>query len=338
MSGRSSRPSSAPVERGFYRLAGIDPRRSRAGSPTRWPCSPSTPRASSCSMRLMRLQAVLPLNPQGFDPVAPDLAFNTAVSFVTNTNWQSYGGETTMSHLGQMVGLTVQNFLSAATGIALAIALMRAFARSGAATVGNFWVDLTRATLYVLLPLSIAARARLRRSPACRRRCWARSTRRRSKAPSRPSRSVRSPARRRSSSSAPMAAASSTSMPRIRSRTRTLSQHSLDLVDAGDLGGAALHLRPDGRRPRQGWALLAAMLAILIAGVGVVYWAEADGNPILARARRRSRRRQHGRQGSPLRPGHVRALCGGDDRPVRRRRQCHARLVHAAWRPRAACS
>ena len=104
---------------------------------------------------LMRFQHLLPLNPQGFAAVPPDLAFNTAVSFVTNTNWQSYGGETTMSHLVQMAGLTVQNFLSAATGIALALAVTRAFARSSAATLGNFWADMTRATLYVLLPLSI---------------------------------------------------------------------------------------------------------------------------------------------------------------------------------------
>ena len=104
---------------------------------------------------LMRLQTALPLNPQGFSGVAPDLAFNTAMSFTTNTNWQGYGGETSMSHLVQMAGLAVQNFLSAATGIALAIAVSRAFARSSAQTLGNFWVDMTRATLYVLLPLSI---------------------------------------------------------------------------------------------------------------------------------------------------------------------------------------
>jgi K+-transporting ATPase ATPase A chain len=104
---------------------------------------------------LMRLQGMLPLDPQGFAGVAPDLAYNTATSFVTNTNWQAYGGETTMSHLVQMAGLTVQNFVSAATGIALAIAMTRAFARSGARQIGNFWVDVTRATLYVLLPLSI---------------------------------------------------------------------------------------------------------------------------------------------------------------------------------------
>jgi len=103
---------------------------------------------------LQRLQGILPLNPQDFGAVPESLSFNTAMSFVTNTNWQSYGGETTMSHLVQMAGLTVQNFVSAATGIALAIALTRAFARSGAGTVGNFWDDLVKTTLYVLLPLS----------------------------------------------------------------------------------------------------------------------------------------------------------------------------------------
>jgi potassium-transporting ATPase potassium-binding subunit len=104
---------------------------------------------------LQRLQWYLPFNPQGQTAVAPDLAFNTSVSFVTNTNWQAYAGETTMSYLTQMAGLTVHNFVSAATGIALALALIRGFVRREAKTVGNFWVDLTRGTLYVLLPISI---------------------------------------------------------------------------------------------------------------------------------------------------------------------------------------
>ena len=104
---------------------------------------------------LQRLQAVLPFNPQNFDPVSPDLAFNTSVSFVTNTNWQSYTPETTMSYLTQMAGLTMHNFVSAATGVALAIALIRGFARRSAQTIGNFWVDMTRTVLYVLLPISI---------------------------------------------------------------------------------------------------------------------------------------------------------------------------------------
>ncbi|MFG6439544.1 potassium-transporting ATPase subunit KdpA [Roseateles sp. LKC17W] len=105
---------------------------------------------------LQRLQAQLPLNPQDFAAVSPDSAFNTAISFVTNTNWQGYGGETTMSHLTQMMGLTVQNFLSAATGLAVVMALLRGFARRSAGTLGNVWADLTRATLWVLLPLSLA--------------------------------------------------------------------------------------------------------------------------------------------------------------------------------------
>ncbi len=104
---------------------------------------------------LQRLQAVLPFNPQQLDAVAPDLAFNTSVSFVTNTNWQSYVPESTMSYLTQMAGLTMHNFVSAATGIALAIALVRGFARRSAGTIGNFWVDMTRAVLYVLLPAAI---------------------------------------------------------------------------------------------------------------------------------------------------------------------------------------
>jgi K+-transporting ATPase ATPase A chain len=104
---------------------------------------------------ILRLQSLLPLNPQGFAGTTPDLAFNTAISFASNTNWQSYGGETTLSYFSQMAGLTVQNFLSAATGIAVLAALIRGLARAKSATVGNFWIDVSRSTLYILLPLSI---------------------------------------------------------------------------------------------------------------------------------------------------------------------------------------
>src|SRR3984957_7484489 len=104
---------------------------------------------------LMRLQAGLPFNPAGQSAVAEDLSFNTAVSFITNTNWQNYGGESTLSYLVQMIGLTHQNYLSAATGIVLAIVLIRGFARASFKTVGNFWVDVTRCTLYVLLPICV---------------------------------------------------------------------------------------------------------------------------------------------------------------------------------------
>ena len=148
-------PLLAPIERELYAVARI-----RAATEQTWLGYTFSMLALNGAgflllYALLRLQAELPLNRQGFAGVAPDLAFNTAVSFVTNTNWQAYGGETTMSHLVQMAGLTVQNFLSAATGIALAIAVTRAFARTGAKTIGNFWVDVTRATLYVLLPLSV---------------------------------------------------------------------------------------------------------------------------------------------------------------------------------------
>ncbi|WP_175939977.1 potassium-transporting ATPase subunit KdpA [Caballeronia sp. BCC1704] len=104
---------------------------------------------------LLRLQHILPANPQGMAAMTPDAAFNTAVSFVTNTNWQDYGGESTLGYLAQMLGLTVQNFLSAATGIAVVVALIRGFRRHSAQTIGNFWVDLTRTTLYVLAPLAV---------------------------------------------------------------------------------------------------------------------------------------------------------------------------------------
>ncbi|HEX8827899.1 MAG TPA: potassium-transporting ATPase subunit KdpA, partial [Xanthobacteraceae bacterium] len=104
---------------------------------------------------LMRVQAALPFNPAAQTAVAPDLSFNTAISFITNTNWQNYGGESTMSYLVQMLGLTHQNYLSGATGIVLAIALIRGFARHSVRTVGNFWVDITRVTLYVLIPICV---------------------------------------------------------------------------------------------------------------------------------------------------------------------------------------
>src|SRR5262249_59181227 len=104
---------------------------------------------------ILRLQHLLPLNPQGFGPLNEHLAFNTAVSFTTNTNWQSYGGESTTSYFSQMVGLAFHNFVSAAVGIAIAAALVRAIARHSATTLGNFWIDLVRVTYYLLLPICL---------------------------------------------------------------------------------------------------------------------------------------------------------------------------------------
>jgi potassium-transporting ATPase potassium-binding subunit len=148
-------PVLGPVERLFYRAAGIHPETEQHWVGYALAMLAFTVAGFLFLYVLLRCQAYLPLNPQGLANVPPDLAFNTAVSFVTNTNWQSYAGETTLSYFSQMVGLTMHNFVSAATGIALAIALIRGFARRSASTVGNFWVDLTRATLYVLLPLAI---------------------------------------------------------------------------------------------------------------------------------------------------------------------------------------
>ena len=148
-------PVLGPVERGFYRLAGVDPAREQDWFAYTVAMVVFSVAGFLSLYALQRLQNFLPLNPRGFDGVAPDLAFNTSSSFITNTNWQNYSGETTMSHLTQMLGLTVHNFVSAATGLAMAFALVRGFARSSAATVGNFWVDLTRVTLYILLPISV---------------------------------------------------------------------------------------------------------------------------------------------------------------------------------------
>ena len=144
-----------PIERGFYRLAGIDPEADQSWQGYAAAVMVFSVVGIALLMGLLMLQGALPLNPLGLPGLSWHLAFNTAVSFVTNTNWQSYGGESTMSNLSQMAGLTVQNFLSAATGIAVAFAIIRGFAGREAAGVGNFWADLTRVTLYILLPASI---------------------------------------------------------------------------------------------------------------------------------------------------------------------------------------
>jgi K+-transporting ATPase ATPase A chain len=148
-------PVLRPVEALFYGLAGIDARKGQG-----WLAYTLSLLAFSAASffvlyGILRLQNLLPLNPQGFAGMSPDLAFNTAISFVTNTNWQSYSGESAASHFSQMAGFTVQNFASAAAGIAVAAALARAFAANRGESVGNFWADLVRVTLYVLLPVSI---------------------------------------------------------------------------------------------------------------------------------------------------------------------------------------
>jgi K+-transporting ATPase ATPase A chain len=231
---------------------------------------------------LLRLQDILPLNPAGQPAVAPGLALNTAVSFATNTSWQSYGGETTLSHLAQMAGIAVQSFLSGAAGIAVAIALIRGLARHGLSTIGNFWVDLTRATLYVMLPICIVATVLL---------AWQGVPQ---------------------SLGGPVAAVTLEGAHQTIPLGPVASQESIKLL-GGDGGGffnaqsahpfenptaltnlLSILLMPligaaltncFGRMigdERQGWALLAAMLVLLLAGAVALHGAEAAANPLLS--------------------------------------------------------
>jgi len=148
-------PLLGPVERALYRLAGVDPEVEQKRVEYALSMVVFGGGGLFALYALLRLQAYLPLNPQGFPGVSPDLAFNIAISFITNANWQAYSGETTLSHLSQMVGLTANNFLDSAAAIAIAVALIRALSRNESAAIGNFWVDMTRATLYILLPLAL---------------------------------------------------------------------------------------------------------------------------------------------------------------------------------------
>ncbi|CAO3455595.1 Potassium-transporting ATPase A chain (EC 3.6.3.12) (TC 3.A.3.7.1) [Azospirillum argentinense] len=275
-------PLLGPVERGLYRLAGVD-----AKAEQHWVTYAVAMLLFNVTgllllYALQRLQGVLPLNPNGMAAVPADLAFNTAASFVTNTNWQNYGGESTMSHLVQMAGLTVQNFVSAATGIALAVALVRGFTRTGARTVGNFWTDLTRGTLYLLLPLSLLYALFL---------VW---------------------------QGVPQTLAGTVDATTLEGVKQTIalgpvaSQEAIKML--GTNGGGFFNANSShpfenpnaltnlvqmlsifaigagltnlfGRMAgdeRQGWAILAAMGLLFFIGVAAVYWAEAQGNPAFA--------------------------------------------------------
>jgi K+-transporting ATPase ATPase A chain len=275
-------PVLRPVERGFYRLAGVDEQADQ-----HWPAYAVAMLAFNLAgflflYALQRLQGSLPLNPQGLAGVPPALAFNTAVSFVTSTNWQSYVSETTMSYLTQMLGLTVQNFVSAATGIALAVALIRGFARRSVSGIGNFWVDVTRCTLYVLLPVSFVAALFL---------VW---------------------------QGMPQNFAAYVDATTVEGAKQTIAQgpvaSQIAIKMFGTNGGGffnanAAHPYENptalsnlvqmvliftigagltnvfGRMvgdQRQGWAIFAAMGVMVLAGVLVAYWAEAAGNPAFA--------------------------------------------------------
>lgn len=274
-------PILGPVERLLYGLAGTSEREDQ-----HWTGYAAAMLAFNVAgflllYLLQRLQGDLPFNPAGMSAVPPELSFNTAVSFVTNTNWQNYGGESTMSYLVQMAGLTVQNFVSAATGIAIGMALIRGFARASGKSIGNFWVDLTRATLYVLLPLCIVLTLAY---------VWL---------------------------GVPQTIGAYVSATTVEGAQQTIavgpvasqlaikmlgtngggffnanSAHPFENPDAISnfiqmvsifaLGAALTNVfgRMVGNQ-RQGWAIFATMGILFVAGVVVTYWAEAAGNPLV---------------------------------------------------------
>jgi len=271
-------PVMRPVETALYRIGGVNEKREQ-----HW----TTYTVSMLFFHvggflilyvLMRLQALLPLNPAGQSAVAEDLSFNTAVSFITNTNWQNYGGESTMSYLVQMLGLTHQNFLSAATGIALAMALIRGFARASAKTVGNFWVDVTRCTLYVLLPICIVYALFL---------VWQGMPQ--TLGPYVEATTLEGA--RQTIAVGPVASQVAIKMLGTNGggffsanaahpfENPTALSNFVQIISIFAIGAALTNVfgRMVGDQ-RQGWAILAVMGVLFVAGVGVAYWAEAHGN------------------------------------------------------------
>jgi K+-transporting ATPase ATPase A chain len=270
-----------PLEHGFYKLAGVDPKAEMGWRRYALHMLVFNVALLLFTYAVLRLQGVLPMNPRGLAGLGPDGAFNTAISFTTNTNWQWYSGEATLSNLSQMLGLTIHNFLSAATGIAVAFALFRGFARRETGTVGNFWADVTRVTLYLLLPISLVYALYL------------------------------------IASGVPQTFLSSVDATTLEGAKQTIvlgpvaSQEAIKMLGTNGGGffnansahpfenpGALTNLiqmlsifvigvgltwtfgRAVGN-PRQGWAILAAMLILFLAGVGVTYAQEAAGNPVL---------------------------------------------------------
>ncbi len=282
------------VERGLYRVMGVDP-----DGDQRWSVYARSVLAFSLVSvvglyALQRLQGDLPLS-LGFPGVAPDQAFNTAASFTTNTNWQSYSGESTMGHLTQMAGLAVQNFASAAVGMAVAVAMIRGFMRSRTDRLGNFWVDLVRGSLRILLPIAVLGTSGAGRAAARCRTCRTAPTSPPSPARPRPSPAGRSPRRRSSRSSAPTAVASTTRTRRTRSRTPTRSATCFEiflllLIPVSLTRTFGLMV---GQK-RQGYAILAAMgviWAVLLVSVSALEVAPPgygvpDGRRVPWRARR----------------------------------------------------
>ncbi|WP_426129683.1 potassium-transporting ATPase subunit KdpA [Pararhizobium sp. PWRC1-1] len=274
-------PLFAPLERGLYRLSGTSEKEEQHWTSYVFSLLLFNLAGFAILYALQRFQGFLPFNPAGMTAVGPELSFNTATSFVANTNWQNYGGESTMSYLVQMAGLTVQNFASAATGMAIAVALIRGFARASGKSIGNFWVDMTRATLYILLPICILltiAYVYL---------------------------------------GVPQTLGAYVTATTIEGAQQTIAlgpvASQLAIKMLGTNGGGFFNVNsahpfenPDaisnliqmvtifaigagftnvfGRmvgNQRQGWAIFAAMGVLFLAGVAVTYWAEAAGNPLV---------------------------------------------------------
>ena len=274
-------PVLGPVERGIYRLAGVDPAHEQSWIGYAVSMLAFKVAGFVLLYAILRLQGWLPFNPAGQTALTPDLAFNTATSFITNTNWQNYGGETTLSYFSQMAGLTVQNFVSAAAGIAIAMAFVRGFARRSASTIGNYWADLVRITLYVLLPICIVitlvyiwqgmpqtlgayvdattlegAKQTIALGPVA------------------------------SQEAIKLLGTNGGGFFNVNSahpfENPTAFTNLIQMIAIFTLGAGLTSMfgRMVGDK-RQGWAVFAAMGVLFLVGVTVCYWAEAHGNPLL---------------------------------------------------------
>jgi K+-transporting ATPase ATPase A chain len=300
----------APLERGLYRLCGIDPAREMRWSGYAVAALAFNVAGFIIVYALQRLQGLLPLNPQHLGAVSPHLAFNTAISFVSNTNWQSYGGETTMSYLTQMLGLSVQNFVSAATGMAVLVAFVRGFQRVASDTIGNFWADLVRTTLYILLPLSfvlallLVSQGVVQTFSSYQAASLVQPL------------DVEQP--KLDAAGQPLVdAAGNPLTERVHVTEQTIAlgpaASQVAIKQLGTNGGGffnvnsahplenptplsnffellAILLIPAAlcctfgalvKDPRQGWAVLAAMTVVFVGLLGVAYWAESAGNPVV---------------------------------------------------------
>lgn len=274
-------PILGPVERVLYRIAGTSEREEQ-----HWTVYAAGIMLFSLASFLVlyvlqRLQGILPYNPAGMPAVEQTLSFNTAVSFVTNTNWQNYGGESTMSYLVQMAGLTVQNFMSAAVGIAIAVALIRGFARASVKSIGNFWVDMTRCTLYILLPACIVLTLVY---------VWLGMPQ--TLGPYVDATTLEGA--KQTIALGPVASQVAIKMLGTNGggffnanaahpfENPDAISNFIQMVTIFALGAALTNVfgRMVGNQ-RQGWAILATMGVLFIAGVTICYWAEASGNPLV---------------------------------------------------------